>query len=103
MRLFTVISVAFILLFTSLAATAQTGGVCPGVVDQALEQLGTNCADLNRNSACYGFNDVEAEFTVPVPDDFFTTTNDRAELLTIDSIQSGPLDLANDEYGVSLL
>jgi hypothetical protein len=103
MRAITVLSVIFILLFSTLVATAQTSGICPGVVEQALNDLGTNCANLNRNSACYGFNNVEAEFNAPVADDFFTRTNDRAELLTIDSIETGELDLANDEYGVSLM
>jgi hypothetical protein len=103
MRVIMILSMVFILLFSTLVATAQTSGVCPGVVEQALNQLGTNCASLNRNSACYGFNNVEAEFNVPVADNFFTVTNDRAELLTINSIETGDLDLQNDEYGVSLL
>jgi uncharacterized protein YgiM (DUF1202 family) len=104
MRKITVLSVVLMLVFTTVAAaSAQTGGICPGVVDQALAQLGTNCAGMDRNSACYGFNNVVADFNVPVPSSFFTVTNDRAELLTIDSIETGELDLSNDEYGVSLL
>ncbi len=58
MRVITILSVVFILLFTTLAASAQAGGICPGVVEQALTDLGTNCASMSRNSACYGFNNV---------------------------------------------
>lgn len=103
MRKITILFVLFILLFSTVVASAQSGGICPGVVDQALAQLGTNCADMGRNSACYGFNNIVAQFNVPVAENFFTVTNDRAELLTVDTIETGNLDLANDVYGVSLL
>lgn len=93
-----------LLLVSAFAASAQTGGgVCPGVVNQALAQLGTNCANMGRNSACYGFNNVEADFNVPVPDNFFTTTNERAELLTVNALKTGPLDLGLDRWGVSIM
>jgi len=98
-----VISVLFILLFSALMANGQAGAVCPGAVTQALAQLGTNCAAMSRNSACYGFNNVVTKFNVTVPPDFFTTTDERAQLETIDSLRTGPLDLANEQFGVSLL
>jgi hypothetical protein len=103
MRAITVLSVVLVLLFSTLTVAAQTSGICPGVVEQALTDLGTNCASMSRNSACYGFNNVIADFNVPVADDFFTTTNERAELLTIDSLETSELDLQEDEYGVSLM
>jgi hypothetical protein len=90
-------------LFSALAAYGQAGGVCPGAVNQALAQLGQNCAGMSRNSACYGFNNVAAQFNVPVPSNFFTVTNDRADLLTINSLRTGQLDLVKNEWGVSLL
>lgn len=58
---------------------------------------------MGRNSACYGFNNVEADFNLPVPDDFFTTTDERAELLTINALKTSPLDLGVDQWGVSIL
>jgi hypothetical protein len=93
-----------LLVVPSFATSAQTGGgVCPGVVNQALAQLGTNCANMGRNNACYGFNNVEADFNVPVPEDFFTTTDERAELLTVNALKTGPLDLGQNQWGVSIL
>lgn len=98
------LSVVIMLLFSTLAATAQTtGGVCPGAVNEALAQLGTNCASMSRNTACYGFNNVTANFNVPVAPGFFTNTNERADLQTINSLRTGPLNLANNLWGVSLL
>lgn len=87
-----------------MAAAAQTpAGVCPGPVNEALAALGTNCADMGRNTACYGFNNVDAAFNVPVEPEFFTSTNERAELMIIDALKTGPLDLAQSEWGVSLM
>ncbi len=103
-RVLIFLSLAFILLFSALAVSAQTtGGVCPGAVNEALAQLGQNCAAMGRNTACYGFNNVATEFNVPVAEGFFTTTNERAELATINMLRTAPLDLTTDQWGVSLL
>jgi hypothetical protein len=104
MRAFTILSLMLIFLFSTVAATAQTrSGVCPGPVNEALQQLGTNCASMGRNTACYGFNNVDAAFNVPVNSDFFTSTDERADLMIIDALKTGPLDLNQDEWGVSLM
>lgn len=104
MRSMTILSLLLILLFATLMVTAQApAGVCPGPVNRALQALGTNCANMGRNTACYGFNAVDASFNVPVEPDFFTTTDERAELLIIDALKTGALNLANDLWGVSLM
>ncbi len=102
-RVLTVVCLLFILLFSALAANGQTGGVCPGAVNEALTQLGTNCAGMSRNTACYGFNNIVTNFNVPVAPNYFTSTDERAPLETINSLRTGKLDLANNEWGVSLL
>ena len=50
---------------------------CASFVDQALAQLSSNCGDLTRNSACYGYNNVTATFFEPFTPDAFTQPNDR--------------------------
>src|SRR5690242_6792574 len=103
-RLILFLGSILLLVFPVVGASAQdVGGVCPGVVNEALAELGTNCANMGRNTACYGFNNVAADFNVSVPDNFFTTTNDRADLVTINSLQTGTLELGDDRWGVSLL
>ena len=104
MRSLTILSLMLILSFTTFAVTAQTAsGVCPGPVNRALQELGTNCANMSRNSACYGFNAVDAVFSVPVEPNFFTATDERADLLIIEALKTGALNLAQNEWGVSLL
>ncbi|MBL8162999.1 MAG: hypothetical protein JNJ61_13510, partial [Anaerolineae bacterium] len=46
---------------SQVSTQAQTGdSACPALVEQALTQVGGNCSNLGRNSACYGFNQVQA-------------------------------------------
>ncbi len=66
------ILITVLLLLTAFGASAQAGlDTCPVFIENALLQLGSNCADMARNSVCYGYNRVDASFASPVEDDFF--------------------------------
>ncbi len=54
---------------------------CPTIIEDALGAVGDNCGGMDRNSACYGFSDVAAAFSVAQPVSFFTAPSDRARLL----------------------
>lgn len=98
-----------ILLAVLLAVTAQPGytqtdqAVCPAVVEQALTQVGDNCAGLERNSACYGFTRVDTTFSAAVPADFFTHPAERAALTVLESIQTTPLDVTAGQWGIAVM
>ncbi len=80
-------SVAFV-------ATAQDSTTCPALVKSALNDLGTNCANVERNTTCYGYDTVQhTAFTESVPSDFYTTAGDRADLPITEAIQTGPMRL----------
>jgi hypothetical protein len=79
------------------------GGDCPEIVQQALAELGDHCQDLSKNTACYGFNLVEATFNQEIPEDFFTKPSDRAELVSVESIATAPLDEELQQWGVAVL
>jgi hypothetical protein len=83
----------------------QSGETCPSLVLDALEAVGDNCGGLGRNSACYGFNRVDATFNeaVSVAEDFFSRPADRAELTTLESLQTVPLDIDLEEWGVAVM
>lgn len=76
---------------------------CPAIVEQALAQIGDNCADLTRNSACYGFPRVLRSFSQPQPDDAFSVPRDRAELATLETIQTLPMAVQEQQFGVAVL
>jgi hypothetical protein len=79
------------------------GQTCPPLVERALLEAGDQCANLPRNAACYGFNQVNAAFSVDVAEDFFTTPADVSELLTLESLNTASLDEALDRWGVAVL
>ncbi len=91
------------LFLMSVVVVAQQSGTCSALVERALTAIGDNCAEMDRNSACYGFNRVDATFTETVEDDFFNDPSERARLSLLDSIQTAQLDLDNDIWGVSVL
>lgn len=83
---------------------AQTGdAACPALVERALTQVGSNCSNLERNSACYGFNQVQATFAQTVAADFFTRPADVAELAAVQTIRTSPLDLAQNAWGIAVM
>jgi hypothetical protein len=105
MRLHFLISAPMLLvsLMLSPAPAAAQESTCPAILDRALSSLGTNCAGLNRNNACYGYSDVEATFNQTVPADFFSMPSDRAELRVLDTLQTAPLNEETGEWGIATL
>lgn len=76
---------------------------CNSIIDQTLEAVGDNCDELNRNSACYGYNRVEASFLVEVPEDFFTIPADVTSILELRTITTAGLDAVLDLWGVAIM
>jgi len=88
--------------FSTQNSMAQEN-TCSSVVEAALSAVGTNCSDLSRNNACYGYNNVSATFTETVAEDFFTQPSDIAGLSTVQTIESAPLDTTINQWGVAVL
>ncbi len=76
---------------------------CPALVRQALQSLGTNCAQLGRNVVCYGNDQVRAKFTEDVAEDFFTKPADLASLNTVASVSAASLSLDESRWGVAVM
>ncbi len=82
---------------------AQTGGECTALVELALSEMGNNCEGTGRNEACYGYNRVDATFNTDIGEDVFSQPADRVPLPQMVSIQTAPLDLEANRWGVALL
>ena len=68
-----VVIAVFLLTITLQRGLTQDGAnSCPTLVKQALQAVGNNCGGLTRNSACYGFNRVNATFSGDVTEGFFS-------------------------------
>jgi hypothetical protein len=85
------------------SALAQSSATCPDVVNQAMNQIGRSCANMGRNTACYGFNDVSASFTESVDPNTFTRPDDRTAVNQLNHIRTSPFRLDDGTWGISLL
>jgi uncharacterized repeat protein (TIGR01451 family) len=81
----------------------QSTDQCPALVNDALNQLEARCESLDRNFACYGNNDVLAEFARDVAPAFFTTPGEIAQLIELENIETQPLNLQANTWGVALM
>lgn len=99
-RLLTLILLAALL---TPQVTVLAQGSCPALIDEALSRVGTACAGLDRNNACYGYNAIDTVFTEPMPEHTFTQPGDRVPLIQVKSISPAAANVANGEYGVSVL
>jgi Tol biopolymer transport system component len=80
------------------AAQAQDG--YEQLVRRALSELGTNCANLDQNSACYGFANVEGAFGDAST---FAAPGDRAGLTELTSLQTSALSLGDSTWGIAVM
>lgn len=109
MRVQRIVMIGFLLTVFSLVgvwtATGQSdsGASCPALLELALSQIGNNCANLPRNTACYGFNSVNASFTQSVNEGFFTNPADLSQLATLKTIETTPLDLGLSQWGIAVM
>ncbi|MCL4252884.1 MAG: LysM peptidoglycan-binding domain-containing protein [Anaerolineae bacterium] len=98
-RPFLIIFCLFTITWQSMAQPNE----CADLVERAILALEDNCDSLDRNSACYGYNAVSAVFSQVVPTDYFTRPADKAGLLDLLSIQTAPLDVDTDRWGIAVM
>jgi hypothetical protein len=91
----------FAILFSVSVAFAQTPDTCPALVNTAVDQSGTNCANNERGFACYGFTEVTA-FNSMTPNPNLSSEGDRIDLTEVDAVQTSPFDLSAGEWGLSI-
>lgn len=77
---------------------------CAQLVQQVLTDMGTNCADLGPNSACYGSKQVSRVFAdETVGDDVFSEPGDQTDLTSFASVSTAPFNLEASEWGLTVL
>jgi LysM repeat protein len=94
----------YVFLISMTVAVASAQADCPTIVEEALQSLADSCGGMERNSACYGANNVDS-LTVadPRPEDFFVSPGDRGELVAFREIIPQPLNVEDNTFGVSVL
>jgi hypothetical protein len=87
---------------TSIPATAEALLTCDQLVMQALDQTGTACQGMERNSACYGHDQVNASFEGALANPF-EAAGDRADLTQLRTLNTAPLDEVNGVWGIAVI
>ena len=93
--------ISSIVLILSSAVLAQD--TCNALVLEALNALEDNCANLGRNSACYGYTRVEATFSEDASEVVFAQPADRTELTHLQTLITAPLDEETGQWGVAMM
>jgi LysM repeat protein len=87
---------------TELPATIESLLTCDQLVTQALAQTGSACQGMERNSACYGHDQVNASFEGALANPF-ESAGDRADLLQLRTLNTAPLDETNGVWGIAII
>lgn len=101
MRIIFILIMSMVLCATGVMA--QDNATCSPLVQQALSALGDHCDALDRNSACYGFNRVDARFRQEHAEGFFSHPSDRTPLIDLMSIKTQPFQSQLAEWGIAVM
>ncbi|NDJ75627.1 MAG: hypothetical protein GYB65_05160 [Chloroflexi bacterium] len=80
-----------------------TNESCTELVQQAVLELASNCAAARRNTACYGFPQVEATSADQLDSSSFGTPGDTVDLANLAAIRTSPLEVEAEEWGLALM
>lgn len=102
-----ILVVVFTLLSAISITSAQSTATCASIIEEAFTDVGTNCANLDNNTLCYGYDSVTAEFVEDIantPDEpTLEQPSDRVNLIDLNSITTAPLSVEDEEYGLAVL
>lgn len=88
--------------FAIIVADGQEA-VCQEIVAGALTRLSERCADLARNSVCYGHAQVDASFAGGAAASAFAAPGARAPLAQLKSLRTSRLDVESGHWGLAVL
>jgi hypothetical protein len=99
-----VLFMGFLLLsLTIVSSVVVAQSACSDMVNKALQDLSNTCGNLNRNSACYGFNHVTATFAAGLTPQVFNQPDDRVGIDSLQSITTSPLDVQTSQWGIAVM
>lgn len=87
---------------TVTVAAAQTA-TCAPMVEEALTLAGDSCGELSFNTACYGHNQVQAEFREGAVETLFASPADTVEVAQLTALRTTPYDETSNEWGIAVM
>lgn len=83
-------------------AQENASEACKLLVRDALAQVGSNCADLGRNEACYGFNQIQSIFDTKADNpQLLSEPGDQTLITDVAVIDSSEVNLRNGWWGIA--
>ena len=76
---------------------------CETVIDAVLERLENICADLDRNTACYGIKHWMRSSLRSNPTVAFASPADAVPVNVLSSLQAAPLTTTSDQWGIAVM
>ncbi len=102
--LFLLLTGILLLVAPTLVQAQEVGDeTCTALVTQALEAVGTSCTEMDRNNACYGYNNVAASFADETATGDFSVPSDRTALTNLTSIETAALDSELATWGIAVM
>lgn len=86
-----------------LAPVVIDADSCSAALDQMLQVVNQNCADMSPNQACYGRGGVDLTPAEGVDGFRFGKPGDIVALADLQSLKLSPMDLINNSWGVALI
>ncbi|WP_119071164.1 SH3 domain-containing protein [Aggregatilinea lenta] len=88
----------------ALAQGDEESESCGQLVQQVLTDMGTNCADIGPNTACYASQRVSRLFVdETTTDDVFSEPGNQTDITSLASISTAPFNPDDSEWGLALV
>jgi uncharacterized protein YraI len=84
-------------------AFAQDGEGCEVIIEDALQTMGSACAEIGRNEACYGHLNVAATFQQEEASFPFDQSGDLVGLIDLQALFTEAVNISAGTWGVALM
>jgi hypothetical protein len=99
----TILWIVAILVCIVAVQSVAAQATCPDLVLNAVETVGASCGEIGRNNVCYGNYRVDAVLTRAMGVEFFDAPADQIQLVDVRSLNTAPLDLEREEWGIAVM
>jgi|GEM_PF-6765888 len=93
----------FLVLVLLQTTVLQAQRLCEALVDNALDEAGSNCVEQDGELGCYAYDSISSTFFDDGQAGSFVSPGSTAELSTLHTLRSAELDLEEDEWGIAYL
>ncbi|MEM6526970.1 MAG: SH3 domain-containing protein [Chloroflexota bacterium] len=99
-RYFTILLLLMLILGAGIVRAQDT---CSAQVQEAMARLDQNCAEMGRNTVCYGNTQIQATFAETPLELQFAVPSDRIALNFLAGLRAGPLDENEETWGLAVM